>query len=108
MKIKDVSKGENLFEEPKDGGLDSLPIDQEISPLLVEATEAVDLGTKDNPRIIQFAISLTTEEKPKFTTLFSKRQINFTWSHVDMPGLDPELVYIIYHYFQMLNMSSIN
>jgi len=92
LKIKDISKGENLFEVPKDGGLDSLPIDREKSTLLIEGSKEVNLGTKDNPRIIQFAASLTIEEKPKFTTLFSERQANFACSYVDIPGLDPEMV----------------
>lgn len=38
VKIKDVSEGENLFEVPKDEGLDCIPIDRERLPFLIEET----------------------------------------------------------------------
>ena len=54
--------------------------------------EEINLGILDNPKIIHFAASLSKEEKYEFVKFFLERKINFSWSYVDMPGLDPKIV----------------
>ena len=45
VKRKDISKGENLFEAPKDEALDHLPsYFQDRSLVLIEPTQAINLG----------------------------------------------------------------
>ena len=52
-KIKDVSKGKNLFEVLEDEILDALPSHfQERSSFLIEPTQLVNLGTKIEHQII--------------------------------------------------------
>ena len=94
VKIKDVSKGENLFEAPEDGRLDTLPLAlyHEKSSMLVEKTIPANLGTEEQPKIIHLAESLTPEERIEHIQFYKERQVNFAWSYADMPGLDPDLV----------------
>lgn len=51
VKTKDVSKGENLFEMPKDEGFNfpSISIDQEKSTILIESSQLVNVGTTRAP-----------------------------------------------------------
>lgn len=41
--------------------------------MLVEESVEVNMGTKDNPRVIYFAASLTEREQPKFCNFFTER-----------------------------------
>ena len=60
VKIKDVSKGENLSKVLEDEILDTLPSHfQEISSVLIEPTQPVNLGTEAKPQIIHLAQSLS-------------------------------------------------
>lgn len=66
VKIKDVSNSENLFEAPKDGGLEFLPINQERYPMLIKEVIEFNTSTTKNPKIVLFVASLTKKEKPEF------------------------------------------
>lgn len=80
-KKKDVSKGENLLKAPKDEVLGSLPrYFQDRSSVLIEPTQLVNLGTKEFPKIIHVAQSLSAEEKEQFTKFFKEKKINFAWT----------------------------
>ena len=55
-KRKDVSKGENLFEVPKYEVLDCLPsYFQDRSLVLIEPTQAVNLGMDEAPQMVHLA-----------------------------------------------------
>lgn len=94
VKIKSVSKGENLFEAPADERFDILPssTNQERSSILIKETKEFNVGTLETPHQIHLASLLTPEEQTKFVEFFHKCQINFAWSYADMLGLDPNLV----------------
>ena len=56
VKIKDVSKGENLSEALVDEIFDALPSHfQERSLVLIEPTQPINLGTKEHPHMIHLA-----------------------------------------------------
>ncbi|GLJ55837.1 hypothetical protein SUGI_1198920 [Cryptomeria japonica] len=93
VKRKDISEGENLSEAPEDGRLNILPTSyEEKSSMLVEETIKTNIGTEEVPHNIFLAQSLTESEKSKFISFFKERQINFSWSYADMPGLDLDLI----------------
>lgn len=59
-KTKDISDVENLFEVPEDGKFDILPAYfQERSAILIEPTEAVNIGASKDPKILHYAASLS-------------------------------------------------
>ena len=61
VKIKNVSKGENLSEVPKDEILDCLPsYFQDRSSVLIEPTQAVNLGMDEAPKMVHLAQSLSS------------------------------------------------
>ena len=93
VKRKDVSKGENLSEAPKDEVLDSLPsYFQDRSSVLIEPTQAVNLGTNEAPQMVHLAQSLSSQEKEAYTKFLQEKKINFAWAYSDMPGLDTNLI----------------
>ncbi|GLJ30964.1 hypothetical protein SUGI_0618010 [Cryptomeria japonica] len=93
VKIKDESNGENLLEVLEDGRFDTLPKHyQERSSILIESTEAVNIDTTKQPKILHPTTSLSKEEMQQYAEFLKRRQINFAWSYADMPGLDPELI----------------
>lgn len=55
----DLSKGENLSKAPEDGGLNCLPINQEISLMLIKDIIEVNISIVDNPKTVLFAAYLT-------------------------------------------------
>ena len=63
--------------------------------MLIEPTQAINLGTEEHPHMIHLAQSLSSEEKTEFIAFFREKKINFAWTYSDMPGLDPNL--IMYH-----------
>jgi hypothetical protein len=92
-KIKSESNGENLSKAPKDERFDTLPEHyQERSSILIEPTESINIGTMEQPRILQLAASLTPEEVLKFIEFLKENHVNFAWSYADMLGLDPNLI----------------
>ena len=93
VKTKDVSTGENLSEAPEDEIFDALPSHfQERSSVLIEPTQAINLGTEEHPDMIHLAQSLSPEEKEEFIAFFQEKKINFAWTYSDMQGLDPDLI----------------
>lgn len=98
-KNKDVSNSENLPEAPADEVLGSLPsYFQDRSLILIEPTQPINLGTKESPKVIHVAQSLSAEENEQFVTFFEDKKINFTWTYSDMPGLD---TYLIMHHLSI-------
>lgn len=92
-KIKEKSKGENLFEVLEDGGF-NLPIFeyQEKSALLFEEAKPINAGIAKTPKITYHAASLDPEEKVNFSKFINERKINFAWTYSNMLGLDAALV----------------
>ena len=63
---------------PKDGIVDTLrEYSKEMSPIIIEPTEKVNIKIEVEPKIIHLAQSLTLEEREKFIHFFQERQINF-------------------------------
>lgn len=92
-KIKDVSDGKNLFEAPEAGKFDILPTYfQERFAILIEPTEAVNIGTSKDTKILHYVASLSNKERKEFMEIFKQRQINFAWSYADMLGINPDLI----------------
>lgn len=71
------------------GRLDDLPIDQDKLTL---ETEEIKIGDAKNVDKIHLAQSLNPLEKEKIIHFFKQMPINFAWSYLHIPGLDPELV----------------
>lgn len=73
-KIKDVSNSENLLEMPEDGNFDILPAYfQERFAILIEPTEAINIGTTKDPKILHPTASLSDEEKKDCIEFFKQR-----------------------------------
>ena len=64
----------------------------EPSPLVQDPTEDVNIGSEDNPKILQIGTSLSPEEKKRLTDFLKQHEEVFAWTYEDMPGLDPKLV----------------
>lgn len=64
----------------------------EQSPIIIEETKPVNLGTEECPRITYIAANMTEGEEMAFTALLQEATTNFAWSYAHMPGLDPNLV----------------
>lgn len=95
VKIKDVSSSENLDQVLEGEGIDlptMVPPQQEKYPLLIEKNDTINMGTKETPKNVLIANSLTNEEKHNFIRFLKETQINFAWTYADMLGLDPNLV----------------
>ena len=93
VKIKDVSKGENLSKVPMDEIFDALPSHfQERSSVLIEPTQPINFGTKEHPHIIHLAQSLSPREKEEIIAFFQEKKVNFAWTYLDMPELDPNFI----------------
>lgn len=60
--------------------------------MLIEETIKTNIGIEEVAHYISLAQSLTKIKRPKLTKFFTKRQINFAWSYVDMPRLVTNLV----------------
>lgn len=92
-KKNNVFDGENLLEAPEDGKFDIFPAYfLERFAILIEPTEAVNIDTSKDPKILHFAASLSERERKEYMEFFKQRQINFVSSYVDMPGLNPDLI----------------
>lgn len=97
VKRKDISNNENLSEVLVDERLDTLPEHyQERSPILIEPTQSINIGTTEIAKTLHLAASLIDQEKPSFIRFFEEKQINFALSYADMPGIDPNLIMHIY------------
>ena len=59
-----------------------------------EETQPINLGTDDEPKIIQVGNTLTASEKDALVALVTEFKEVFAWSYEDMPGID---TYIVQH-----------
>ena len=57
-----------------------------------EETQSINLGTDDEPKMIQVGNTLTTFEKDALVALLTKFKEVFAWSYEDMPGIDTNIV----------------
>ena len=64
----------------------------EPSPLVQDPTEDVNIGSEEDPKILQIGTSLSPEEKKRLTDFLKQHEEVFAWTYEDMPGLDPKLV----------------
>ena len=66
---------------------------------IMEETEIIDLGTKEQPREIQIGISLSQSERFELIELLESYLDAFAWSYKDMPRLDTN---IVQHHLRLL------
>ena len=59
-----------------------------------EETQPINLGTDEEPKMIQVGNTLTTSEKDALVALLTEFKEIFAWSYEDMPGID---TYIVQH-----------
>ena len=57
-----------------------------------EETQPINLGTDDEPKMIQVGNTLTTSEKDALVTLLTEFKEVFAWSYEDMLGIDTDIV----------------
>lgn len=64
----------------------------ERSSVLIDPTKEINLGTEETPHITHVVISLSDDKAQVFSDILHEWPINFTWSYVNIPSLDPKLV----------------
>ena len=52
----------------------------------------VNVGTEEDPRLVQIESTLSSEERERLVALLKDFKDVFAWSYEDMPGIDPEIV----------------
>ena len=57
-----------------------------------EETQPINLGTNDEPKMIQVGNTLTTSKKDALVALLTEFKGVFAWSYEDMPGIDTDIV----------------
>ena len=57
-----------------------------------EETQPINLGTDDEPKMIQVGNTLTALEKDALVALLTEFKEIFAWSYEDMPGIDIDIV----------------
>ena len=57
-----------------------------------EETQPINLGTDDEPKILQVGNTLTTSEKDALVALLTEFKEVFVWSYDDMPEIDTDIV----------------
>ena len=57
-----------------------------------EETQPINLGTNDEPKMIQVGNTLTTLEKEASVALLTEFKEVFAWSYEDMLGIDTDIV----------------
>ncbi|CAN6472331.1 unnamed protein product [Victoria cruziana] len=62
------------------------------SSLVNDPIEEINIGTPDQPKILQIGSSLSEEEKSILVSFLTNYQEAFAWTYEDMPGLDLTLV----------------
>ena len=62
-----------------------------LEPIIKE-TQPINLGTDDEPKMIQVGNTLTTLEKDALVVLLIEFKEVFAWSYEDMPGIDIDIV----------------
>ena len=56
-----------------------------------EETQPINLGTDDEPKILQVGNTLTTSEKDALVALLTEFKEVFAWSYEDMSGIDTDI-----------------
>ena len=80
--ISEISKETLNNKELKHGYLE--PIKEETQP--------INLGTNDEPKMMQVGNTLTTSEKDALVALLTEFKEVFAWSYEDMPRIDTNIV----------------
>ena len=80
--ILEISKETFNNKELKQGHVESLK----------EETQYVNLGTDDEPKMVQIGNTLTSSEKDTLVTLLKEFKELFAWSYEDMPRIDIDTV----------------
>ena len=62
-----------------------------VKPLMDEIT-TVNVGTEQDPRLVQLGSTLSSEELERLVALLKDFKDVFAWFYEDMPGIDPEIV----------------
>ena len=57
-----------------------------------EETQFVNLGTNDEPKMVQIGNTLTSSKKDALVTLLKEFKEVFAWSYEDMPRIDTDIV----------------
>ncbi|PKI53316.1 hypothetical protein CRG98_026293 [Punica granatum] len=63
--------------------------DRQLTSL--EPTEEINVGTKEEPRVLKIGTSLDPTQRVRMIDFLTKYQEVFAWSYADMPGLDPSI-----------------
>ncbi|PKI60841.1 hypothetical protein CRG98_018772 [Punica granatum] len=58
----------------------------------VEPTEEINVGTKEEPRILKIGTGLDPTQRAQMIDFLTEYQEVFAWFYADMPGLDPSIV----------------
>ena len=56
-----------------------------------EETQPINLGTDDEPKMIQLGNTLTASKKDALVALLTEFKEIFAWSYEDMPGIDTDI-----------------
>ena len=80
--ISEIGKETLNSKELKQGHLE--PIKEETQP--------INLGTNDEPKMVQVGNTVTTSEKDALVALLTKFKEVFAWSYEDMLGIDTDIV----------------
>ncbi|PKI77263.1 hypothetical protein CRG98_002332 [Punica granatum] len=71
---------------------ESLPRLEDRQLTSVEPTEEINVGTKEEPRILKIGTGHDPTQRARMIDFLIGYQEVFTWSYADMPGLDPSIV----------------
>ena len=58
-----------------------------------EETQPINLGTDDDPKVIQVGNTLTASKRDALVALLTEFKVVFAWSYEDMPGIDIDIVH---------------
>ncbi|KAH9317583.1 hypothetical protein KI387_019352, partial [Taxus chinensis] len=64
----------------------------ETQTMLNESTIEININTQDDPHILKIGQSLDATKHEAFTSFLWDHSNAFSWSYVDMPGIDPNIV----------------
>ena len=60
--------------------------------LLMDEITTVNIGTEEDPRLVQIGSTLSSEERERLVALLKDFKDVIAWSYEDKPGIDPEIV----------------
>ena len=80
--ILEIDKETFNYEELKQGQVE--PIKEETQP--------INLGTDDEPKMVQMGNTLTASKIDALVTLLKEFKEVFAWSYEDMPGINTDIV----------------